>query len=77
MQWVYLIIGGFVILLLLTAGVPVLQAGLDQNPANGSPAANATGDMLNVLGTAPALLVVGLLLLAVVVLLLGLPGVRV
>jgi hypothetical protein len=38
---------------------------------------DATGDLLAVLGTAPVLLVFGLMLLAVVVLLVGLPGVKV
>jgi hypothetical protein len=78
MQWLYLMIGGIVILLLMIAGVPVLEAGLAENPAgNGSAAVDATGDLLAVLGTAPVLLVFGLMLLAVVVLLVGLPGVKV
>lgn len=77
-RWIFLIIAGFVVLLLMVVGTPILQAGLDENPAgNESAAVNGAGDMLAVLGTAPVLLVVGLMLLAVVVLLLALPGVRV
>lgn len=78
MRWIFLIIAGFVVLLLMVAGTPILQAGLDENPAgNESAAVNGAGDMLAVLGTAPVLLVFGLMLLAVVVLLLALPGVKV
>jgi hypothetical protein len=78
MQWVYLIIAGFVILLLMVAGIPILEAGAAENPAgNESAAVNGTADMLAVLGTAPVLLVFGLLLLALVVVLLQLKGVKV
>jgi len=78
MQWVYIIIAGIGILLLMVAGIPIFQAGLEENPAAAanSSAYQATGDLLAVLGTAPVLLVFGLLLLALVVVLLGFKGVK-